>query len=71
MNNAGQSYHAGVLRLIMVDPFDRTFTCELKNEWEGCRRAGKGKWRVIYNPPEDNIIHVVHIHNRVEKAYRK
>jgi mRNA-degrading endonuclease RelE of RelBE toxin-antitoxin system len=60
-----------LLRIIISDPFDRSFTCKLKGEWEGCRRARKGYWRVIYFPPEDDVICVVYIRSGEEKTYRR
>lgn len=29
------------------------------------------EWRVIYYPPEDDVIYAVYIRNREEKTYRR
>lgn len=58
------------LRIIALDPCDRTHVCKLKGEWDGHYRIRKGDWRIIFRPPKDDVIYVVYIRMRSEKTYR-
>ncbi len=60
-----------LLKAVQADPYDRALTCKLKGAWEGCRRARKGSWRIVYYPPRDNVIYIVYIRQRDEKTYKK
>ncbi len=60
-----------VLRIVAADPFNPAYTTKLRGEWEGLRRAKKGHWRVIYYPPEGNVVKVVYVRSRDDSTYRK
>jgi len=62
---------AEIISIIRSDPFDRKHTLKLRGAWEGMRRADKGHWRVIYLPPDGDLVSVVYIRRRTEKTYRK
>lgn len=60
-----------IFNQIARDPFDRDHVRKLKGDWEGCYRARRGHWRVIFLPPEKGVINVVYIRKRAESTYRK
>jgi mRNA-degrading endonuclease RelE of RelBE toxin-antitoxin system len=57
------------IRIIALNPFDSAHVRKLKGEWEGHFRIRKGDWRIIFRPPEDNVIYIVYIRKRSQRTY--
>jgi len=57
-------------RIISLDPFDHAHVRKLKGEWEGRFRIRKGGWRIIFRPPEDDVVYAVYVRMRLENTYR-
>lgn len=58
------------IRIIALNPFDSAYVRKLKGEWEGHYRIRKGDWRIIFSPPEDDVIYVIYIVMRSENTYK-